>query len=283
MRIHNRKASRPKRFPQVPCIGNDRVPNPNEERIPTCRAARSLRFDGNEGASCRESEQGQLLPHQLGKTPGREDCRIGFLLIGEHAAQRPVIPKQKNARQGDDLRLGHQAHSVEKRDHCVAARARIRGIPAVSAKCEQEEHHAEEVLSFCNPNDRLDIDGMQSEKRGHHCAAVDVTRCSLQHPEQQDDIQRVQEQVHVVMPRRIELKKLNIRGVRQPGQRMPVGSGEGGEGPPHRAPMQTGLHMEIVEDVVRVIVVGKWVIVDRIVKGDSCEYQEKTECEFLAA
>ncbi len=93
----------------------------------------------------------------------------------------------------------------------------------------------------------------------------------------------MQEQVHFMMPGWIELEKLYICGVRQPGQRMPVGCGVGGERPRHRAPVQTGLYMEVVEDVVGVIIVGKRMAANRIVKGESCNNQEETECELLAA
>ncbi len=124
---------------------------------------------------------------------------------------------------------------------------------------------------------------MQSEQGGHHRAAADVACRLLQHPEQQDHIQGVQYEVDVMVSGWIELEELDIRGVRQPGYRMPVGRGVGGKRPRHRAPVQSGLHMEVVEDVVCVVVVGEWLVVDRVIQGDGCDHQEKAEYEFLAA
>ena len=124
---------------------------------------------------------------------------------------------------------------------------------------------------------------MQSEQGGHHRAAANIAGCSLQYPEQQDDVQRVQQQIHIMVRAGIELKELDIGSVREPGQRMPIGRGEGGKRPGHRAPVQTGLDVKVVEDVVGIIVVGKGMTIDRVVKNDGRNYQEKTESEYLAA
>ena len=67
----------------------------------------------------------------------------------------------------------------------------------------------------------------------------------------------MQQQVHVVMAGRIELEKLAIQGVRKPGQRMPVGLIESCERPMHRVPVQPLLHVQVVRDVTRVIVIDE--------------------------
>src|SRR5271157_766659 len=63
---------------------------------------------------------------------------------------------------------------------------------------------------------------------------------------------------------------------------MPIGSGIGCERPRHSAPVQPGLYVEVVSDVVRVVVIGKWMVVDRVIQEDCGNYQEEADCNYLA-
>src|SRR5271167_2250 len=83
-----------------------------------------------------------------------------------------------------------------------------------------------------------------------------------------------------MVPSRIELKKPVIEGVREPGQRMPVGRIVGGEGPCQRVPGQTRFHVEVIGHIFVVIVVDEWMVIYRKVQCKSRPYEEKTEKKY---
>src|ERR1039458_5536762 len=87
----------------------------------------------------------------------------------------------------------------------------------------------------------------------------------------------MQEQIYVVVPSGVQLKKLVIQGVRQPSQRMPVGLIVGRERPLDRVPVQTSLHVRVVGDVNRVVVVDERVMIYRIVEREGRGHQQKTQ------
>src|SRR5271165_6514733 len=124
---------------------------------------------------------------------------------------------------------------------------------------------------------------MQSKQSSNHRTAANIAGCPLQYPEQQDHVQSMQEQIYIMVRPGIELKELDIGSVREPGQRMPIGRGEGSERPRYRAPVQTSFDMKVVEYVVGIIVVGKGMVIDRVVKNDRRNDQEKTKSEYPAA
>ena len=103
------------------------------------------------------------------------------------------------------------------------------------------------------------------------------TRRPIQHPEQEQDIQHVQEQIYVVVTGGIQLKKLAIQGVREPGQRMPVGLIVSGERPLDRVPLQAGLHVHVFRDVDGVVVVDERMLVYRIVEREGRDRQQKAQ------
>src|SRR5205814_5901876 len=65
-----------------------------------------------------------------------------------------------------------------------------------------------------------------------------------------------------VVARGVEAEELAIEHVRQPGQRVPVGRLQGGEGPGHRLRVQTRLDVGVAEDVLVVVVVHEAVAVN---------------------
>ena len=59
----------------------------------------------------------------------------------------------------------------------------------------------------------------------------------------------MQEEIYIVVSGGIQIKKLAIQRVREPGQRMPIRLIVGGECPLDCVPVQTGLHVQIFRDV----------------------------------
>jgi hypothetical protein len=178
-----------------------------------------------------------------------------------HPPQGPVIPQQQHERQGNYPSLGHQAEYVEQRDDPVASHARLASIPAIGAQREQEKQHAQQVLAFGDPNHRFDIDGVKGKQGSHHQTAAGVAGCLPQDPKQQHGVQRMQEQIGVVVAGRVELKKLVIQGVRKPGQGMPVGRIVGGKRPCDRLTGQTRFHVDVIGYILVVVVINEGVVI----------------------
>ena len=72
---------------------------------------------------------------------------------------------------------------------------------------------------------------MERKQCGHHEAAPAVARRAVQNPEQQHRVYSVQQNVDVVVAGRIELKQVNVNGMGEPGDRMPVSQVVGCECP----------------------------------------------------
>src|SRR5664279_3569377 len=168
-----------------------------------------------------------------------------------------------------------------RRNGQVPDDSRFTGVPAICAQGEQKKQHAQRVLAFGDPSHRFDVDGMQGKQRGHHQAASGVTCRTQQYPEQQENVEHMQQQVDVVMSGRIQLKELAIQGVRKPGERMPGVHVERGECPRDCVPVDSALDLEIVRHVEAVIVVDEWVAVDGAVKRNGCHHKKKPEKKWL--
>src|SRR5208283_585471 len=80
-----------------------------------------------------------------------------------------------------------------------------------------------------------------------------------------------------MVPSRIELKKPVIEGVREPGQRMPVGYIVGSEGPCQRVPGPTRFHVEVIGHIFVVIVVDERMVIHRKIQCKGRPYEEKAE------
>ncbi len=120
---------------------------------------------------------------------------------------------------------------------------------------------------------------MQREQRSHHGAAAGVARRAQQHPEQQCNVGRVQQDVGAVVLAGIERIEVAVERVGEPGQGMPVGVMEGGEGPGHGVPLQPVLHMPVVADVGVVVGVGEGIVADRVIERESGKHQQAAERE----
>ena len=83
-------------------------------------------------------------------------------------------------------------------------------VPAIGAQGEQEEQHAQQVLALGNPGDGLHIDGMQRKQRSHHRAAAGESGGPPQHPEEQQNVQHVQQEIDNVRPGGIQPEELEI-------------------------------------------------------------------------
>ena len=145
-------------------------------------------------------------------------------------------------------------------------------IPAIGAEREQKEQHAEQILAFGDPRDRLDIDGMQRKQQGHNQAASAIPGRLGQHPEQQHRIHRVQQQIRFVMPPGVKRKEVVVNGMRQPGQRMPVRRVKGGERPLHRLPIQL-LDLGVVHDIRLIVQVDERMLLHRGVDDQSRRHE----------
>ena len=122
---------------------------------------------------------------------------------------------------------------------------------------------------------------MHSEQRGHHGTAADVSGRPLQHPEQQHHVQGVQKQIYIMVTSSIEVKELNVRSMREPGEGMPIGRRESRKRPRQGSPVQTGPDVKVVEDIICIIVVRERLAADREVQYDGRNRQQQTESEYL--
>ena len=75
------------------------------------------------------------------------------------------------------------------------------------------------------------------------------------------------------MASRIKLKKLAIQGVREPGQRMPIGLIVGGECPLDRVPVEPVLNVNVLGDIAIVVVIDERMMNRRVVKSERWRLQ----------
>lgn len=80
-----------------------------------------------------------------------------------------------------------------------------------------------------------------------------------------------------VVPGRILMEKLPVQRVRQPSQGMPVSLLPGSEGPSDRLPGQALVDIRVFSDVTVVVVIHEGVAVDRVVKREGGDHEEKTK------
>src|SRR5438128_11775934 len=81
---------------------------------------------------------------------------------------------------------------------------------------------------------------MQGKKRSHREASPGKTGSPLQNQEKQHRVNRVEQEIDVMMPGRAEPEQSTIQSVREPGERMTVGLLENRECPVNRDPSQSG-------------------------------------------
>ena len=122
---------------------------------------------------------------------------------------------------------------------------------------------------------------MQRKQRRHHEAAAAEAGRSLQDPEQQHDIQHMQQHVHIVRAGRIQIEELAIQSVREPRQRMPRADAIGGEAPADGVPGHAVLHHGVLRDVDRVVVVDEREAVDAQIQRRGNDDEDQAEREIL--
>src|SRR5580700_7212675 len=88
----------------------------------------------------------------------------------------------------------------------------------------------------------------------------------------------MERQVHGMVPAGIQSKQLVIHGMRDPSQRMPkLDVLEGSERPANCVPVQFRLDVRVRRDIKVVVIVDEWIMVDRVVKGDGRNHEDKRQ------
>ena len=156
--------------------------------------------------------------------------------------------------------------SLERGDGQIPLPVRLSRVPSVGPQGEEEEHRAQDILALCNPGDRLHIDRMKGEQRGHEQAGAKSARRPHQQPEGEDHIHRVQQDADEMTPNGILAKQREVQFVLHPGKRMPVRSFGRSQCPPEGFPGQTLTDVRILSDVTIVVMVYKRMAIDRVVE-----------------
>ena len=95
--------------------------------------------------------------------------------------------------------------------------------------------------------------GVERKKRGDKPAPPQGPGHALQHPEQHDRIEHMEQQVYGVPTRRFRAEELRVEHMRQPGERMPVAEVGALQGPEDPGPAQPAEHARILLYVATVI------------------------------
>src|SRR5512135_2420675 len=88
----------------------------------------------------------------------------------------------------------------------------------------------------------------------------------------------MQEQIGVVVPCRLRLKKLIVESVRQPRYWMPVARLGAGECPLYCVPVQAGLDLCILGYVNVIVVIDEGMALNRVVQRNRRNHQQESEC-----
>src|SRR5437588_6072583 len=119
---------------------------------------------------------------------------------------------------------------------------------------------------------------MNRKQRRHPKAAPLSAGGSQQQPEQQSNVQGVQQNADKMMARGIQAEQLAIEHVGDPSERVPVGNIESSERPTDVLEREAGLNVRIEGDVGIVIVVNESIagggIVERQGAGDEQQRQD---------
>ena len=181
------------------------------------------------------------------------------------------------------MRLGHQSQGIAEGYRQVASDTGIARVPTIYAQREQEEHHAEQVLALGDPGDGFNVDGVESEKRGDHRATSDGAGSSPQYPKQQYYVDDVQQEIGLMMAAGVEAEHPAVQRVREPGERVPIGSAERRERPLHGRYVQSALHVHVVYNVDVIVIVEERMGADRVIQGNRDYDQAYREQKKLMA
>ena len=210
-------------------------------------------------------------------------------ILGEHAAQGPVIPRQQHQRQHDDLRLAQQSQAKQEGHDQVTQRAcpaGFHGVPLVGSQGQEAEQRAQHGFAFRDPCDGFDIERMQRKQRRHHEAAAGVAGRALQDPEEQHGVDCMEQNVLVMRAGGIESEELNVDGVRHPGERMPIAGIPMRERPQHGPSRKAIFDVRILCDVLGIVDVGEGVVVHWRIDCDrhgEQQYAEDDRTEYRIA
>ena len=91
----------------------------------------------------------------------------------------------------------------------------------------------------------------------------------------------MQQKIDDVRPGGIQAEELEVERVREPGERMPVRRGVGGERPLHRVPLEAGLDVYVLGYVQVVIVVDEREMANRVIDRERGNGEEKSEKDRL--
>ena len=93
--------------------------------------------------------------------------------------------------------------------------------------------------------------------------------------EEQHNIGRMEQDIHIVITRRVQLEKLIVQSVREPGDRVPVGRVTAGECPGYGFPRQSAANVRIVGDVNVVVKIGESIVRCTVVDGQRGQKQQQ--------
>ena len=211
--------------------GNRRVADPH--RPGGRRVSMAVSPERHQTIAQRQGKQRQLFQHQPHRAgPSKRDGPRRSVAGRTEAGQRPEIEQQKQRRQRDEHRLGHQAEG-EKRRHEQISRERP-AVPHVAQPGREREHEkqsAQHVAPFGYPGHALDVLRMSGEDRGHEAAGPQLAGHPPQHEKQGDRRGGVKQQIGEMMSPGVQSKQLDVEHVRQRGQRIPLAVGPLGKGP----------------------------------------------------
>ena len=117
------------------------------------------------------------------------------------------------------------------------------------------------------------MERVQAEQRRHHRAAPDETSQPPQPQEQQHRVGGMAHQIGGVMPAGAQPEQLHIQHMRKPRQRMPVAGMKMAERPDHARPRQPVQHLRILEDILRVVIIGEDTARHRPVGGGDGQHE----------
>jgi hypothetical protein len=117
---------------------------------------------------------------------------------------------------------------------------------------------------------------VQGKHGGHQQTPSSRTGDAQQHEEEQYHVERVQQNIGEMMAPWVQSVKLTIQRMRKLGERMPILSSRGGQGPRKRLPSQSCLYVRVFDNVIWVVGVYEWIAHGGAVPDHRGEGEAKT-------
>src|SRR5271157_1394117 len=86
----------------------------------------------------------------------------------------------------------------------------------------------------------------------------------------------MEQYIHLVVPRRVEVKEVTVQAVREPSQRMPLAHGRR-EGPLDRVPIKAVLEVGVAGYVSGIVIAGERLVAYRVIEHCGGEHEQKSE------